>query len=307
MKKRKVTVTRESAGERLDKYLASALGVTRSRVKTLVDEGRVTAGKDGVKAGKNVLEGEEITVVFPEPEPAVPLPEDIPLAILYEDPHLVVVNKPADLVVHPAPGHSGGTLVNALLYHCRDISGIGGVLRPGIVHRLDKDTSGAIVAAKTENAMNGLMRQFRNGTVLKEYLALVHGIPDPASGSIETLINRSDHDRKKMSVNVSRGRKALTSYSVEKAFETSSLLRVRTRTGRTHQIRVHMAHIGCPVVGDREYGGRRGRGKPNAGRQMLHARLLAFRHPETGEKVRCEAPLPADIEKLLADLASGLY
>jgi 23S rRNA pseudouridine1911/1915/1917 synthase len=218
-----------------------------------------------------------------------------------------VINKPAGLVVHPAAGHPSGTLVNALLRHCPGLSGVGGVLRPGIVHRLDRDTSGAIVVAKSDRAMASLVRQFREGRVEKEYRAIVAGRPPRTSGRIETLIGRSGRDRKKMSAQPPRGRRAVTRYELLEPLAGLSLLRVVIETGRTHQIRVHLAHAGCPVLGDRQYGPRRAaRREHTPARQMLHAHRLAFDHPATGQRVRFEAPLPDDMLTVLEAARSRL-
>jgi 23S rRNA pseudouridine1911/1915/1917 synthase len=209
------------------------------------------------------------------------------------------------MVVHPAPGHSAGTLVNALLHHCTDLTGIGGEERPGIVHRLDKDTSGVMVVAKNEAAMAGLVQQFKMGKVRKEYLAVVHGVPRPGEGRIETLIGRSRHDRKRMSSDPARGRKAVTDYKIEQAFLNASLVRLRIQTGRTHQIRVHMKHLGHPVVGDSQYGpGKRPCALPtSAARQMLHSEILAFVHPcRGGKKNKYKAPVPDDMRELIEEL-----
>ena len=220
--------------------------------------------------------------------------------MLYEDADLMVIDKPAGLVVHPAAGHASGTLVNALLHHCPDLPGIGGERRPGIVHRLDKDTSGALVAAKNERAMAGLLRQFKARQVRKEYVALVWGCPDPAEGLIDTLIGRHASDRKRMSARVERGRRAVTRYRVERRLGAWSLLRLVIETGRTHQIRVHLAYIGHPVVGDRQYGRRSESTLPiPASRQMLHAARLAFTHPVTDQIVAVESPLPRDLQALI--------
>lgn len=301
----KLRATPDDVGLRLDVWLTRRLpDLSRSRLQMLIKHGDITMGGKAVRPHAKVTEGLEVDVDIP---PAVPVElagEDIPLEILYEDSDIIVINKPAGLVVHPAAGHASGTLVNALLHHCGDLAGIGGELRPGIVHRLDKDTSGAMVAAKNEPAMAGLVDQFKQGQVRKEYLALVCGKPVPASGTVKTLIGRSPHDRKKMSAKPATGRMAVTHYQTQESWKEVSLLRVRIETGRTHQIRVHVAHIGHPVAGDRQYGRRQPALPAPVTRQMLHAETLAFRHPRTGKPLEFRAPLPADMKSLLDFLRS---
>ena len=293
-------------GLRLDVWLHARLPtLSRSRIQGLIKAGNVTLDGEVHSAHAKVAAGQRADVVIPPAGPIALSPEAIPLDIIHEDADIIVINKPAGLVVHPAPGHAGGTLVNALLYHCDDLAGIGGELRPGIVHRLDKDTTGAIVVAKNELAMAALVGQFKSGEVTKQYAAIVQGIPAPPSGTVQTPIGRSDHDRKKMSsCPASGGRMAVTHYEVAERFRDCSSLCVRIETGRTHQIRVHMAHIGHPVIGDRQYRGRRRQDDlpASVSRQMLHARHLAFDHPRTGRRVRYSAPLPADMAELLAAL-----
>ena len=305
----KLRATVDDAGLRLDVWLSRHLpDLSRARVQALVRAGHVDVKGGRALPHQKVTDGLVAVVTLPPPaELDALLGEDIPLHILHEDSEIVVVNKPAGLVVHPAAGHASGTLVNALLYHCDDLAGVGGVKRPGIVHRLDKDTSGVMVVAKTDRAMAALTGQFRRGVVDKEYAALVHGLPNPTVGRIETLIGRSRHDRKKMSAEPGSGRRAVTRYRVTDVFGAVSLLGVQIETGRTHQIRVHMAHIGHPVVGDRQYGGRKARSgppghMPPAARQMLHAARLAFAHPRTGQQVEYRAPLPPDMEEMLEAL-----
>jgi 23S rRNA pseudouridine1911/1915/1917 synthase len=297
----------EDAGQRADRWLSRCFPeFSRARIQTLMRAGRVTTAAGAPLAPDDRVSAGLAAEVrpLPRPEPAA-RPEDIPLDVLYEDADLLVVNKPAGLVVHPAPGHPGGTLVNALLHACPEMAGAGAdALRPGIVHRLDRDTSGALVVAKTESAALALSRQFAGREVEKRYAALVHGEPRPARGRIETVIGRSRSDRKKMSARVARGREAVTEYEVVERLGPLSLVAVRILTGRTHQIRVHMAHIGCPVAGDRAYGrpalDRRLPAPPP--RQMLHAEDLAFRHPRTGAALRFHALRPADFEALAASL-----
>ena len=274
---------------------------SRSRVEGLVKAGFVTVnGAVASKAGMKVAETDEIVVEIPPPVPAVPEPEDIPLAIVYEDDDLVVVDKPPGMVVHPAPGHFTGTLVNALLHHCPSLSGIGGVARPGIVHRLDQDTSGLIVVAKTQRAMDSLARAFAShDKVEKTYLAVCHGRPRLDSGRIENMIGRHPVDRKRMAVVEKGGKCAITNWRVAKFMPEKglSLVECRIETGRTHQIRVHMASLGCPVVGDAVYG-RRALDKrldPVPARQMLHAWRLSLAHPADGRRMDFESPPPADL------------
>ncbi len=302
-----LTVPPAAAGIRLDVWLARRLpDLSRSRIQALIRAGHITLNGQTFKEHRKTRAGDAIRVLVPPPADAVPRPEPIPLELLYEDADLIVVNKPAGLVVHPAAGHPSGTLVNALLQHCPDLAGIGGERRPGIVHRLDKDTSGALVAAKNERALAGLAAQFKARQVEKHYLALVWGQPKPSAGAIETLIGRHVRDRKRMSATPRRGRPALTQYATLETFEGLALLRVHIVTGRTHQIRVHLAHRGHPVVGDRQYGPRAPQELPApAPRQMLHAAELVLTHPATGQRLSLTAPLPADMQALLAALRNG--
>ena len=297
----------EAAGSRLDAWLSRAQpALSRAGWQRLLRRGAATVDGKAMKPSHVLAGGETVVYTIPEPEPALPLPEPIPLDILYEDRDLIAVNKPPGLVVHPAPGHASGTLVNALLHHCRDLAGVGGERRPGIVHRLDRDTSGVIVAAKHDAALQALQRQFKDRTVKKTYLAVVVGHPDPATGRIETLIGRSEHDRKRMSTSPARGRTAVTLYETEKRYPGATLLKVRIETGRTHQIRVHMAHLGHPVAGDRQYGGRRADPalEPPA-RQLLHAHELVLLHPVTAAPLSFVAPMPDDMRTYLQGLETS--
>ena len=289
--------------ERLDKVvLARHPDFSRSRVEGLVKAGFVSVnGVVAEKAGQKVSEEDEIAVTVPPPVPAVPEPEDIPLSVVFEDDDIVVVDKPAGMVVHPAPGHFSGTLVNALLHHCPGLAGIGGVARPGIVHRLDQDTSGLIVVAKTEAAMSALARAFASHVAVeKTYLAVCHGAPRLDSGRVENLIGRHPVDRKRMAVVDRNGKRAVTNWRVLRRMGPLSLVECRIETGRTHQIRVHMASLGCPIVGDAVYGKPALDRKltPAPARQMLHAWRLALRHPTTGEPLRFESPVPSDLAEL---------
>ena len=289
-------------GERLDVFIARLLPqFTRSRIRRLIDGGLVTLdGRRPAKAGVKLEAGQRVELAEPPPEPAELEPEAIPLRIVYEDDDLLVVDKPAGLAVHPSPGHSRHTLVNAILAHCPQLSSIGGEGRPGIVHRLDKDTSGLIIVAKHDAAHLSLARELKERRVEKTYLALVEGRPEPPEGVIDAPIGRHPRHRKRMAV-VEGGREARTRYRVVREVDGRSLVELAPEHGRTHQIRVHLAAIGHPVVGDPLYG-RRG-GRPSSlRRQFLHAQRLAFRHPRTGERLELEAPLPEDLRKALAEL-----
>jgi len=310
----RVSVPQTGAGGRLDRVLAEALPeFSRTRLKALVIDGRVRSGGATItEPSYRVKPGQNFTVAVPAPVAALPRGQAIALDILFEDAHLLVLDKPAGLVVHPAPGNADGTLVNALIAHCGDsLSGIGGVRRPGILHRLDKDTSGVMVAAKTDAAHAALAAQFAGRTIERAYDALVWGVPHPASGEIAGNIGRSARNRKKMAVLDKGGRAALTRYRVVRAFGTAACrLECRLGTGRTHQIRVHLAHFGHPIIGDPLYGGgwtarRRDAGArvndavAALGRQALHAKRLCFQHPESGETIEFETNLPNDISNLL--------
>ena len=312
----------ENGGTRLDVFLAGArANLSRSRAKALILDGQVTIGGATVVEPKRpVNAADRVTVTLPPPLPAAPEAEAIPLTVVYEDDDVIVIDKPAGIVVHPAPGHFGGTLVNALLAHCGDsLSGIGGVRRPGIVHRLDKDTTGLLVVAKNDGAHSGLAKQFadrgRDGELSREYRALVWGAPTPSVGTIDAEIGRSERNRQKMAVTPGRGRRAVTHYRVEENFglatvPIASLLAVRLGTGRTHQIRVHLAQIGHPVIGDTAYGAgmaTKALKLPEPARslvrafprQALHASTLGFRYPASAEMLLFEARLPGDMAKLI--------
>ncbi len=310
----------EQAGLRADRFLAEAIGsLSRSRVKALIAAGGATRdGKPLRDAADPVRPGSTYTLAIPAVVSAIPLPQDIPLTILFEDADLIVLDKPAGLVVHPAPGNQDGTLVNALLAHAgEDLPGIGGEKRPGIVHRLDKDTSGIMVVAKSEQAHRVLSLAFAERDLEREYMALVWGLPDPAAGAVEAPIGRHPTDRKRMAVVQKGGKHALTRYATERAWGTAcALLRCRLATGRTHQIRVHLAEIGNPLVGDPVYLRRTpaaARGLAETARnallafprQALHAASLGFRHPVTGQALSFSAPPPADFVALLTLLAGN--
>ncbi len=302
---------------RIDAYLSGQIPeLSRSRIQKALHAGDVTAaGRPVVKPSRKVHSGDLVELVFSPPKPLEAAPEAIPLDIVYEDPHLLVINKPPGMVVHPAPGHGSGTLVNALLAHCGDLSGIGGVLRPGIVHRLDGGTSGLLVAAKSDEIHISLSRQLMERKVKRTYVAIVHGEMPASNGVIDLPIGRSPRDRKKMAVIPDGGREAVTKYSVLDTLEPFQYIEINLGTGRTHQIRVHLSHAGHPVLGDPVYGGRkvrRGmqkrlveraeRALAMIGRQALHARELSFTHPDTGERVTFEAPLPDDFRSVLVFL-----
>ncbi len=246
-------------------------------------------------------------LTIPHPKPSPIEPENILLDIVYEDDSVIVVNKQAGMVVHPAAGNYSGTMVNALLYHCKNLSGIGGVERPGIVHRLDKDTSGLLMVAKDDLSHQGLSKQLKERTIVRRYTAIVRGILKREDGKIETDIGRHMVDRKRMSVTTKKGRRAVTEFRVIEKFKDHTLLNLKLKTGRTHQIRVHLSHIGHPVLGDKVYGGNKKYGKLiiPVNRQVLHAHLLGFVHPKTGIYMEFEAPLPADIESILEVLRSN--
>lgn len=292
-----------AGGWRLDRFVTGCLpDLSRARVQSLIQEGRVNIPGQRIRSNLRVKPGMIVEVYIPPPEPVDLVPEAIALDLLYEDGDILVINKPAGLVVHPAPGHPRGTLVHALLYHCRDLAGVGGEQRPGIVHRLDKDTSGVMVVAKNDLAMQSLAGQFKDGTIRKEYLALVAGTP-PGSGTVDTLIGRNPLDRKTMSAKPRAGRRAVTHFKLEERLGPASLVRVCIETGRTHQIRVHFAHLGHPVLGDKQYGRTRGTRLPvPVHRQMLHARRLEFKHPRHQDVRAYEAPLPADLTVVLEAL-----
>lgn len=300
-----VTAEAENAGTRADVFLAAKLGVSRSNMQKLLEDGRVKRGEKIIKANYKVRAGEMFVVDIPEPEPIEAVPENIPLDIIYEDDDVVVLNKTRGMVVHPAPGNYTGTLVNALLYHCSNLSGINSAIRPGIVHRLDKDTSGIMIVAKNDAAHISLSQQIQSKTAVRTYLAVVRGNIKTDSGTIETQIARDKTDRKKMAVVKEGGRDAITDYEVLERFGKYTLVRCKLRTGRTHQIRVHMEYLGYPLVGDPKYSpmktpfGIKG--------QALHSHTLEFTHPRTGERMNFEAPLPEDMHKIITRLHNGQF
>ncbi len=297
-----LTAEESSAGMRIDLFLSGQSDdLTRNRVQKLVENSLVMVNAE-ICDDKNyrIKAGDQVIISLAAPEEAAARPEDIALDIIYEDKDLLVINKKRGMVVHPAPGHPDGTLVNALLGHCKDLSGIGGVVRPGIVHRLDKDTSGLLIVAKNDYAHNSLAEQLKARTLKRVYFALVCGRVVPQRGRIEAPVGRHLKHRKKMAI-IAGGRDAVTRYRVIKHFKRYSLLKIKLETGRTHQIRVHMTHIGFPVVGDPLYGPGNHGELPNdlASPQALHARALSFDHPRTGVKMNFSAPLPDVFRKLL--------
>ncbi len=294
-------LTVEAGGERLDVFIARRMPeLTRSRAQRLIDDGCVRVSGERARAALRLSPGQRVVVDVPAAIPMSAEPEAIVLDVIYEDADLLIVNKPPAMTVHPAPAHPASTLVNAVLAHCRDLSGIGGVLRPGIVHRLDRDTSGVIVVAKNDAAHHALARQLKDRRVEKTYLALVEGTPSPAEGVIDAPVARDPRRRERMAV-IEGGREAVTAYRVIERMPGVSLIEARPRTGRTHQIRVHLAAIGHPIAGDRVYG----RGSALVGRQFLHAARIAFTHPRTGERVEFDAPLPEDLRVALERARGG--
>jgi len=312
----KLTIKTNQTDQRLDSYLARQIGnLSRSRIRKLMDEGLVTLDGKIVKPSYLVSMNEEVVLRLPGPEPSPLTPEDIPLDVRYEDEYLIVVNKPAGMVVHPAHGHPSGTLVNALLYHCQDLAGIGGEYRPGLVHRIDKDTSGLLVVAKEERTLAGLAKQFKKKTTERIYNAIAWGDVQPPQGRIDAPLGRMKRDRKLFDV-VKGGKEAATRYRVLERFKLFSLLELQLETGRTHQIRIHLKHAGHPILGDPQYGGRNRRLGPLTTaqrnfvaeifeilpRQALHAGILGFIHPKTGETLRFESEYPEDMRQVMEKL-----
>jgi 23S rRNA pseudouridine1911/1915/1917 synthase len=305
-------VTESENGLRLDRALSDLFpSYSRNFLANLVNDGLVRVdGTPAKKVSQRVEIGQLVTITVPAAAPTAIVSQDLPLTILHDDADIVVLDKPAGLVVHPGAGHADQTLVNALLFHVRDLSGIGGELRPGIVHRLDKDTSGVMIVAKHDLAHRTLTANWNTERVRKEYLALVYGTPSADRGTVDAPIGRDPRDRKRMAV-VADGRAALTDYELVERLRHASLLRCRLRTGRTHQIRVHMKHLGHPIVGDPLYSGPQWRGIPDKKiqkllssleRQMLHAAKITFEHPITGAQLSFEAPVPEDFRAVLAGL-----
>ena len=297
----RITVEESEAGQRLDAYLAGKIpGVSRSYIQKLIEDGMVLVNGQSAKGKAKTYSGMNVLICLPEPEPLRVKPENIPLDIVYEDSDILVINKPRDMVVHPAPGNKDNTLVNALLYHCRDsLSDINGVIRPGIVHRIDKDTTGLIAVAKNNRAHQSLAQQLKDRSMKRVYEAIVEGVIREDRGTIDAPIGRHPVDRKKMAVTPGKGKEAVTHFEVLERLKGATYIRARLETGRTHQIRVHMAYINHPVYGDPLYGRNT---KKLTGGQMLHARYLRLMHPSTGEYMEFEAKLPDDFVKLLESL-----
>ncbi|MEW6214558.1 MAG: RluA family pseudouridine synthase [Nitrospirota bacterium] len=307
MNTKKVMVQISEAGERLDTFLARKIGITRSQIQKLIEKGDVLVNRLAVSKDYRVKTEDSISIRIPEKEAEGLIAEPIFVEILYKDDYLVVVNKPAGMVVYPAAGHGHGTLMNALSYHCKKLATVGGPLRPGIVHRLDKDTSGVMVVALNDEAYYNLIEQFRHRTINRRYLALIYGNLREDEGEIALRIGRSESDRKKMSTRIRKGREAITRWKVLERFGNATLIEVRLGTGRTHQIRVHFASTGHPVLGDRIYGKKveievKAKKKISFPRQMLHAELLGFTHPVTGEYLEFSTPVPEDMAEMIKDL-----
>jgi len=291
-------ITDGDAGKRLDKFLVERLPkeFSRAHIQKLVSEGHIILDGAVGRNSHKLCIGETVDITIPAPVASFMEPEDIPIKIVYEDAELLVVNKPADMVVHPAPGNYNGTLVNALLHHCKNLSGIGGVSKPGIVHRLDKGTSGLLLVAKTDRAHKALAKQFKDKTIRRVYVALVKGKVELDTGRVELPIGRSPKDRKKMAVKFEDSKDAVTTYKVLERFKDATMLELVLGTGRTHQIRVHMLYIGHPIVGDEKYGY-----KDSIGRPALHAKMIGFIHPKTGIYMEFSSELPGDMLKLIKE------
>lgn len=298
------TVTAGQAGDRADKHITDELAdlaVSRSQVQDWIRSGAATLNGQPFKPNSKVADGDIVAVEVPEPEPVELKPEAIPLDVVYEDGDVIVINKPRGMVVHPAAGHPSGTVVNALLHHCRDLSGINGVMRPGIVHRIDKDTTGLLMAAKNDLAHASLAEQLKEHSVVRRYLAIVYGLIPHDKGTIDAPLGRDPQDRKLYTVTDRGSKRAVTHFAVLERFGDYTFVELKLETGRTHQIRVHMKYIGHPLVGDPVYGGRSGRTLGMSG-QALHAGVLGFVHPRTGEQLTFSAPLPDDMEHVLGIL-----
>ena len=300
---RVLVAAEKDSGKRADVFFAEILESTRSHVQLLLNEGRVSRRDKPVKPNYRIKTGDEFQIVLPRPVPLEAEPEDIPLDIIYEDDDVIVLNKPRCMVVHPAPGHYTGTLVNALLYHCKNLSGINGVIRPGIVHRLDKDTSGIMIVAKNDDAHVSLSQQIQEKTAKRTYLCIVRGNVKADKGVIKTRMDRDKNDRKRMAVVTEGGREAITEYEVLERFGRFTVVRCRLMTGRTHQIRLHMEYLGYPLVGDPKYSPMKIPFSIKG--QALHSQTLDFIHPRTGKPMYFEAPLPEDMQKIITRLHTG--
>lgn len=302
---RSLVITEADAGQRADVGLAVLLDTTRSNMQKLLEEGRVVKGAKVLKCNYKLNLGDAVTVTLPEEAPTTPQPEKLPLDIIYEDEDVIVINKARGMVVHPAAGNATGTLVNALLYHCDQLSHCNGEERPGIVHRLDKDTSGIMICAKNDAAHKDLAAQIQSKEAQRTYLAVVRGNLKEDEGVIETQIARDKEDRKKMAVVEEGGRQAITTFKVLERFGKYTLVQCKLQTGRTHQIRVHMEYLGYPVVGDPKYSPRKTPFSIKG--QALHSLTLSFRHPRTGVRMEFEAPLPEDMHKIVTRLRLGQF
>ena len=308
MLKTEFRITEEQAGKRIDVLMSELSGLTRSQVHKLIEVDRLTVNGDRTKPNYKARNADVVCISVPEEEQEL-VPEDLPVTVIFLDDFLIVVNKPPDMVVYPAAGHSCGTLMNAVAFHARKLASVGAPLRPGVVHRLDRDTSGIMVVALDDRAYYDLVEQFRSRTIERRYRALVFGTLKENSGTISSRIGRSSSDRKKMSTRSRKGKEAVTAWKVVERFRTATMIEARLGTGRTHQIRVHFASIGHPVLGDRTYGSKTsidvGRRKITFPRQMLHAELLGFTHPVTGEHLAFTSPLPEDMETKLHELRAS--
>jgi 23S rRNA pseudouridine1911/1915/1917 synthase len=306
MKKETYIAGHEDERQRLDIFISRKTALSRSFIQRLIKEDNVSVNSTTEKPGYRLKRGDRIELIIPEKEEAAPIPEYIPLEVVFNDPHIIVINKPAGMVVYPSAGHIRGTLINALIGRGERLASTGAPLRPGIVHRLDKDTSGLIVIAKDDTAYLNLVSQFQAREVEKYYMAIVYGILNKKKGEIKSIIGRSVSDRKRMSTRTRKGKEAITQYKVMEEFRVASLVKVRIITGRTHQIRVHFASIGHPVLGDRTYGRKTiiklGQKEIRFNRQMLHAFCLRFRHPATGNPVHLKAPLSPDMENAIKEI-----
>jgi len=307
MTSHRVKVQAKDSGKRVDVLAVEETEITRSQIQRLIKKGFLLVNNRTVSQNYRVKAGDVIVLTAPSSSGGYLIAEAIPIEILYMDEHLVVVNKPSGMVVYPAAGHSSGTLINALFHHCKKLEAPGGPLRPGVVHRLDKDTSGVMVVALDSAAYYSLAEQFKQRTINRRYVALIYGNPKENSGQISLAIGRSETDRKKMSTRVRRGKEALTIWKVIERFRHAASIEAKLRTGRTHQIRVHFASIGHPVLGDRTYGKKieietKERGKLTFPRQMLHAESLGFIHPVTGDYLEFHSPIPDDIEERIKQL-----
>jgi 23S rRNA pseudouridine1911/1915/1917 synthase len=310
-----IRITEKDQGRRLDQFLPETkLNLSRSQAKNLIQKHHILLNQKPTKPSAHIKKGDMISGILPKPESLSLNPEPLPLTILFEDSSIIVIDKPPGMVVHPAYGNPSGTLVNALLYHCKDLTGINGVLRPGIVHRLDKGTSGVMVVAKDDEAFHHLIKQFKNRTVEKTYLTIVNGKFNQDEGLVDSAIGRHPSERKRMSTRTKKGRVAITHWKKVEEFDVFTLLEIIPQTGRTHQIRVHLSSIGHPILGDPLYGRK---GRPGVihdpflkacvkkmNRQALHAHRLGFTHPRTGERIYFDSPLPQDIREVLEALRS---